>query len=153
MTDTDDFMARFREQERLRALLASEVDTHNRLVLFDALRDAGIGCVTVEFDGYGDSGQIERIAFLRPDNSECDSPATEIEIRSARYDGSGIDSESCPIAQAIETMAYRLLGDTHGGWENNEGADGTFTFLVEPRTIGLVYNERYTATETFEHEF
>lgn len=153
MTDTDDFMARFREQERLRALLTPEVDTHNRRVLFDALRDAGISCVTVEFDGYGDSGQIERIAFLRPDNSECDSPATEIEILSARYDGSGIDAETCPVAQAIETLAYRFLEDTHGGWENNDGAEGTFTFLVEPRTIGLVYNERYTATETFEHEF
>lgn len=153
MTDTDDFMAGFMEQERLRTLLTPEADTHNRRVLFDAFRYAGIGCVIVEFDGYGDSGQIERIAFFRPDNSECDCPAAEIELRSARYDGSGIDSETCPIAQAIETMAYRLLGGSHGGWENNEGADGTFTFLVEPRAISLVYNERYTATETFEHEF
>lgn len=153
MTNTDDFMARYIEQERLRALLAPVVDTHNKRVIFDALRDASIASVIVEFDGYGDSGQIERIAFLRLDNSECDSPATEIEIRSARYDGSGIDSETCPITQAIETMAYRLLGDSHGGWENNDGADGTFTFLVGPRTIGLIYNERYTSTETFEHEF
>lgn len=83
MTDTDDFMAHFREQERLRALLAPEIDMHNKRALFDALRDAGIACITVEFDGYGDSGQIGRIAFLGPDNSECEGPSTEIEIRSA----------------------------------------------------------------------
>jgi len=153
MTDTDDFMARYTEQARLRALLAPGVDSHNKRVLFDALRDAGIACVSVEFDGYGDSGQIESIAFLRPDNGECDGPATEVEIRSARYDGSGIDAETCTVAQAIETIAYRLLADSHGGWENNEGADGTFTFIVEHRTISLVYNEHYAATEAFEHEF
>lgn len=153
MTETDDFMTRYMEQERLRALLAPEVDGHNKTVLFDALGDASIACVAVEFDGYGDSGQIERVAFLRADNSECDCPPGEIEFRSARYDGSGIDSEACPIAEAIERMAYRFLEDSHGGWENNEGADGTFTFLVEPRTITLVYNERYTATDSYEHQF
>lgn len=153
MTGTDDFMARYLEQERLRALLAPEVNEHNKAVLFDALRDAGIACVAVEFDGYGDSGQIERVAFLRSDNGECEGPAAQIELRSTRYDGSGIDAETVPLADAIERIAYRFLGDSHGGWENNEGAYGTFTFLVEPRTIGLVYNERYEATETYEHQF
>lgn len=153
MTGTDDFMTRYMEQERLRALLAPQINEHNKTVLFVALQDAGIACVAVESDGYGDSGQIERVAFLRADNSECDGPPLEIELHSARYDGSGIDSENCSIPQAVEKMAYRLLANSHGGWENNEGAYGTFTFLVEPGTIGLVYNERYEATETFEHQF
>ena len=54
---------------------------------------------------------------------------------------------------AIERLAYDLLEETHGGWENNEGAYGEFVFDVAERTIRLEYNERVMETEYSEHEW
>jgi hypothetical protein len=39
------------------------------------------------------------------------------------------------------------------GWENNDGAFGTFVFDVADRTITLEHNERYTEVNITSHEF
>jgi hypothetical protein len=67
------------------------------------------------------------------------------------------DSPDHPFAEqnlkaAVETLAWDYL-DIHCGWENNDGAFGTFEFLIPDRTITLEHNERYTDTHTFIHEF
>ncbi|HEY9213030.1 MAG TPA: hypothetical protein VIQ29_09265, partial [Ancylobacter sp.] len=36
---------------------------------------------------------------------------------------------------------------------DGDGAYGDFTFDVEQRSISLDYNERYSATENYVHEF
>lgn len=58
-----------------------------------------------------------------------------------------------PLSEAIEQMAYELLGQTHGGWENNAGAYGEFIFDVAADTITLEFNMRVEDTEFFEHTF
>jgi hypothetical protein len=45
------------------------------------------------------------------------------------------------------------LYDNHSGWENNDGAFGTFEFSVPDRTIALQHNDRYTDVYTTTHEF
>jgi ParB family transcriptional regulator, chromosome partitioning protein len=45
------------------------------------------------------------------------------------------------------------LEETHGGWENNDGAYGEFTFDVANRTITLAYNERHMESDYSEHVF
>ena len=57
------------------------------------------------------------------------------------------------LEAAVEELAWDYLYDNHCGWENNDGAFGTFEFLVPDRTITLQHNERYTDTHTFIHEF
>ena len=54
---------------------------------------------------------------------------------------------------AVEALAYAFLEETHGGWENNEGAFGEFTFDVAERTITLDYNERFESSEYSQHLF
>jgi hypothetical protein len=44
----------------------------------------------------------------------------------------------------LEELAWDYLYDNHCGWENNDGAFGTFVFNVPDRTITLEHNERYT---------
>ena len=39
------------------------------------------------------------------------------------------------------------------GWENNDGACGTFVFDVPARALTLEHNERYTKVNTTSHEF
>ena len=57
------------------------------------------------------------------------------------------------VSDAIETLVYDLLETHHGGWEINDGAYGEFVFDVEAQSINLDFNERYTATNLFEHEW
>ena len=57
------------------------------------------------------------------------------------------------IRDAIEHFAYDCLAQTHGGWENNEGAFGTFVFDVADQSITLDYNQRFEDVESFEHAF
>ena len=57
------------------------------------------------------------------------------------------------VRDAIETLAYDFLGQTHGGWENSDGAYGDFTFDVADRTITLDYNERHMESDYSQHVF
>jgi hypothetical protein len=57
------------------------------------------------------------------------------------------------LQDAIETLAYDYLEETHYGWENNDGAFGTFVFDVPARNVTLEHNERFTDYNTFKHEF
>ena len=56
-------------------------------------------------------------------------------------------------SEAIETLGYDCLEEDHGGWENNDGAYGEFTFDVAERTITLDYNERHMESDHSAHTF
>lgn len=139
-------------KEAARNRLAEQLRPGNKGALFDALAAAAIVTIVVNFDGYGDSGQIESIE-ARGANGEVALPETEIELVSPTYDGEGVDRRTLPLTRAIEELAYDLLEETHAGWENNDGAYGEFVFDVAERTITLDHNSRYTAVDSYTHEF
>ena len=120
--------------------------------MFDALAAAGIETVTVLFDGYGDSGQIERID-VEPREGTIMLPSDRIEIARTIWESPEIERQTLTVHEAVETLVYDFLSQVHSGWEINDGAYGAFTFDVAERTIKLDYNERYTSSETFSHEF
>ena len=132
--------------------LAGEVLPANKTALFDALSQAGITTVTVHFDGYGDSGQIEEIE-ARAAGTTVELPDCTIDIASPTSDGSGVQWTSLTVREAIEQLAYDFLGQFHCGWENNDGAYGDFTFDVASRVITLEYNQRFTDSQFFEHSW
>lgn len=142
----------FEMRERERARLASEALILNKTTLFDALATAGITSIIVAFDGCGDSGQIENVEAERGD-ATVGLPDASIAFAAPNADISGLGRFGRSIGDAIETMAYDLLADTHGGWGNDDGAYGTFAFDVATRTITLDFNARYTASENYSHEF
>ena len=142
----------WQQQERELARIASEVLLANKTSLFDALTAAGITTVIVNFDGCGDSGQIEMIEAKAGDDV-IPLPTVQIEIASAVW-GSGHDRPPTrPIRDAIETLVYDVLNQTYGGWENNDGAYGEFTFDVAERTNTLDYNERHMESDHSMHVF
>ena len=158
MTDTQtapvpalDFTA-WDKKEREQIRVADELLPANKTALFDALAAAGIEIVTVIFDGYGDSGQIENIE-ARAGDATMALPPHEIEIASPVWGSSEIERRTQPVREAIETLAYAFLGQTHGGWENSDGAYGDFTFDVAERTITLDYNERHMESDYSQHVF
>jgi hypothetical protein len=147
MIDMDAIMARFAaEQAELAALLPK-----NKQSLFTALRSAGVTQVTVDFDGCGDSGQIEGLAFLSGDTT-FPEPRGEVVLETASHGGETA-ARAFELPSAIEHLVYELLEDGHGGWELNEGSYGTFTFDVADETITLDYNERVEVTNYSQHTY
>ena len=144
--------AQIETQHAARARLAEEVLPANKAALFDVLAAAGVTSVLVAFDGSGDSGQIEDINATR-NGEPAHLPVADVEIATPVWDGSELDRRTLPFADAIEGFAYALLEDTHGGWENNEGAFGEFIFNVAERSIQLNYNERFETSEYHGHSW
>ena len=124
----------------------------NRAALLQGLADAGTTHVSVSFDGYGDSGQIEDIEVTSGD-TVVEFPAMEIDWLRADWNTDQHRNDRISLRQAIETVVYDCLEETHLGWEINGGAFGEVTFDVAERTITLDYNQRYTDSEYFQHVF
>lgn len=145
---------RYLAQEAARDALFETLRPANQTAIFDALALAGVVTLVVNFDGYGDSGQIEAITAT---GTEGEMVLPEISIAYASPDrGDGdeaVDQRPLPLSEAIETLCYDLLRHTHAGWENNDGAFGDFTFDVTARTISLDHNDRYTAIESYAHQW
>jgi hypothetical protein len=124
----------------------------NKAALFDVLAAAGITIVIAPFDGEGDSGQIGTIEAKAGEEIVA-LPSGRIEIASAVWGSCEIKRQTLSIHDAIEAMAYAFLGQTHDGWENNDGAHGDFIFDVAGRTITLDYHERHMESDYSQHVF
>jgi hypothetical protein len=141
--------AKWQEDARIRrATIACKVAAA-KIILFDILDNHGIAFVIVGFDGCGDSGQIDGI-MAHDDTGMVELPDVELPA----IDIEAADPEAAPrdmsITDVIESLAYDLLADEHGGWENNDGAYGEFRFDTADRSITLGYHERFTSSEYSE---
>lgn len=144
MIDYETLHAQWAEQnDRLRQANAAD-----RKTIFDAFADLGIERVEIDFDGYGDSGQIENIAVT----GGSDRLTGEVTITRVPWIWPN-ETHTCPLAEAVESLCYSLLEQEHGGWQDNDGSFGTFTFDVAARTVELRFNGRYTDYESYTHTF
>ena len=125
----------------------------NKSAVFAALAGAGVATVTVSFDGYGDSGQIESIGARDTANTDVPLPDRTISIVAIVWGQSAPESRPMTLSEAIEHLVYDALSETHGGWELNEGSYGEFVFDVTAQEIRLDYHERMTVTEFSSHTF
>jgi hypothetical protein len=122
----------------------------NKAILFAALAEAGIHRVTVDYDGSGDSGQIENIEAWNGADERIPLPTDrKMQLASENPDHPFPEQN---LEAAVEQLCWDYL-EIHYGWENNDGAFGTFIFDVPARLITLEHNERYTELNTTSHEF
>ena len=142
----------FEQRQLRRHKLADEANAANRAVVFDALARVGIREIIVEFDGEGDSGQIDHVQASDA-NGTVALPDERIEVARAPWDGDELARSDETLGEAIETVCYALLSANCGGWEINEGSYGMFVYNIAERTIELTHNERYVSVETSEHTF
>lgn len=147
--DPTSFLARCREFDKL----CDSVRPENKAALFDALVQVGITSVLVEFDGYGDSGQIENISAHAGQDVAVNLPNLNIVIARVEYGSHEIVRQTMLVKDAVEHLAYGFLEQTHSGWENNAGAYGDFHFDIAAQTITLNYNERFEDSEYTQHLF
>jgi hypothetical protein len=140
-------------QYQTHARRVAEALPANKTALFDALARAGITSVIVTFDGFGDSGQIENVE-VRAGDALQELPADQIEFVAPLFGDAGkVERTTHSLSDAIETLVYAFLEQSHSGWEDNDGAYGDVMFDVGNRTITLDYNERYTESVYSCHTF
>jgi hypothetical protein len=74
-------------------------------------------------------------------------------LHQASHGGGDLRTAEADLRDAIETLCYDYLTQCHDGWENNDGAYGTFEFDIPNRTIHLDIDERFTDTTNSSHHF
>jgi hypothetical protein len=143
-------MTDFQEQYDTYLKTVAKANALNKPVVFDALAAAGLTLVEIEFDGEGDSGQIEGI-YAYAGDARAELPESSITLHEARQGDP--KTTTVRLHEAIETLCYDYLSQTHGGWENNEGAYGIFRFEVSNRSIRLDFNQRFSDSTHHTHDF
>ncbi len=94
-----------------------------RASLLGRLRKAGLSVVEAQYNGYGDSGDVEDIT-------------------------SGMDGD---LEKAVSEFVWDFAYSRHPGFENNMGGQGVFTWDIDADSIVLDHGDNYIETEqTFE---
>lgn len=148
MTKADTFMQEYLRDRRIRR----ELVAGNKAAIFDALAAANITDVLVEFDGEGDSGQIEMVTVIR-NQEPVPMPETKVTLRRASWGSEEPVNSEFTLREGIETLCYDFLDVKHGGWENNDGAYGEFQLDVTDRTVELEFHARFTDVSTSHHSY
>src|ERR1700722_20055800 len=92
----------FRKDREFQALCKS-IRPANKDALFDALATAGITAIIVQFDGAGDSGQIEDIETQTHDRP-VELPVCDIEFAQASWGSAETERRNLPIRDVIENL-------------------------------------------------
>ena len=131
-----------------------KVNGANKEILMDILEREGVKEVTLSFDGSGDDGSID----------DCDLPGNvaKIKVEGCKVSDGTIysagESETrwktnCTVNDLLQSICYEALESLYGGWENNDGAYGSFILDVKKRKITFEFNERYVESKLYTHEF
>ena len=125
MTQVNDFYAQMLEAQQR----AAEQRVVTRVALLSELRAVGVTKIEVQYEGYGDSGNIEDVV-VTPDTI----------------------SLSEELRRRVEDFGWDFAYALSPGFENNEGGYGELTWAIEADKIDVSHSNRYIETETTEHE-
>ncbi len=125
MKQTPDFYAQMIESHRC----AAEQRVETRAALLSELRALGVTGIEVQYEGYGDSGNVEDVV-VAPDTVTLTD-----ELR-----------------RGVEDFGWDFAYALSPGFENNEGGYGELAWALEADKIDVSHSNRYIAFETTEHE-
>lgn len=132
--DVDENLARMRafharmEEDRRKRL---EATTAERAALLALLSAAGVTEVVAEYDGQGDSGNVEELD-VRPPGVRATLAGDTV--------------------RRLDEFIWSLAYSNHPGFEINEGGFGEFFWRITDDHIDLTHNERMISVETTHHE-
>ena len=112
------------------------------------LADIGITGIKVHYDGGGDSGAIEQIAYTKV---KCDTPEDvndEIDAWENKMSLAALDSGLYSLVE--EFSEDKLLNDIEDWW-NNEGGYGDLCICIPSGKYIINNSVRITETEDFFH--
>jgi len=125
MTQATDFYAQMLDSQRR----AAEKRGETRAALLDELRALGVTSIEVQYEGYGDSGNVEDVV-VTPDTITL----TE------------------DLRRRVEAFGWDFAYARCPGFENYEGGYGELTGALEADKIDVSHSNRYIETNTTEHE-
>jgi hypothetical protein len=132
--------------EERQKLLAEDIQVI-RKQLIEVFKSAGVSTISVEYSGYGDSGQIDEIFYIGPDNTNPKFN-DQADISVPTFDLWGNRSITVnTIKAALEDIFYNYLEDCVSGFENNEGGNGEFTWIIADDVIELEHRQAITEYE------
>jgi hypothetical protein len=142
MTTGDDEIRRILHEADERRHSEADAARRDRVeILLPLLLQLGITEVFAEYDGSGDSGQIETPVFLSgqapPDEEEPIKRAVPV---------------TAETSEKVLDLFYKLLEEKYAGWEINEGSYGQFEWDLATDKIQLTHNMRIESVETYEDE-
>jgi hypothetical protein len=108
----------------------------------------GIARVEIEYDGYGDEGQVNNIAAFRPDGSDVKLAGPE----SIAAPGAQFCGPYNSLQEALDDFAWTIIQHFHEGFHNNDGGHGTFVIDVPGCCITLEHYDRYVESRLSETE-
>ncbi len=123
--------------------------TENELTgLLLKLADLGVTGIKVHYDGGGDSGAVEVIAYTKV---KCATPGDvddEIDVWDNDMSLSGLDSSAYSL---IEDFAQDKILEDIEDWWNNEGGFGNLSICVPSGKYSINNHIRITETEDYTH--
>jgi hypothetical protein len=131
------------------------MDDDDKKLLFKVLKQAGITKATIDFDGGGDSGQIDQITVegllegvklrdvpIPPDGAPLVEELPDI-----------MGNKPNTMYELIESAGYDILEhDSPCDWINNDGGSGYIIFEPEKESIFFEMNERVKGVELHQME-
>jgi hypothetical protein len=124
--------------------------TENEMTgLLFKLADMGITGIKVHYDGGGDSGAVERIAYTKV---KCDTPQDvddEVDVWENDSDLAELDSSAYSL---IEDFAQEKILEDIEDWWNNEGGFGDLCIHIPSGKYFIQNSIRITDTEEYFHE-
>lgn len=75
---------------------------------------------------------------------------TQFEFPYNGYGDSGEIDSNLPYNDDLLNIAYEIIDLYHGGWENNEGGDGTVMINLETKDVSIYHTQYYEDTERQE---
>ena len=137
----------------------------NKAALVEAIKPIGLTRIEVDFNGSGDSGQVDEVRYFKGKKEPKDLETIKRTlVQQAKINDSTtyceikkewVTTTKCPtIEELVEQICYDLLSANHAGWEINEGSFGEFVFSFgNSNEIDLTFNQRVESVETTEETY
>lgn len=103
--------------------------------ILERLRSTSIRRIHIDYDGSGDSGCVESIAYFDKEEREVSQANPIFAVEDFRDP----DGETGTLSEVLETLTYELLP---GGWEINDGSIGGINIEIDAGTVELRHGWR-----------
>lgn len=128
----------------------------NRQPLLAALAALNITEVSIRYEGGGDSGDVMEV-MVKPEEQMSQLTTTQMLYHSVLAENSEghyqykLSESSISLDDALRDFTLTWVNAHHGGWENDEGGDGTVTLYVPANHCQLAHSECYTERNDYAY--
>lgn len=123
--------------------------------LFAHLKLLNVNSFTIEFEGAGDSGQIDTILFYDSGDELLVIPEDTITWVYSQYGDTKPIEQQVTLHKAVEDLGYQMLDESGHDWYNNAGGYGNINVKIEGQNgkpyVDMDMNIRIEESEHYEY--